>query len=672
MSPMATTPQPDQFVLEFGGYRYLPASPEQAGQVISGARAWDVTLVEDQNVPSGPFTVPLGDFSGGWAHMWYDQENGYDLADGFDTSVPGIGAVTWHRDSVATAQTATSAMQFFFVMKHPTDATITYLYHCAGRYVYKYPIAGTSPVVGTLIESHDLGAANIIAGPPAVFNGRAYVPRMTVATINTWSPSLTTWEELTTVAAGVGDTWTTGAANRQARGFTVWDGPLGSLLVLFNGNNIRTASAISSPPVDGDWSGTSAAGDGTYGITTLATYKPNLLVVGLQDGWGTFDEQLTFHYEKKLPPELYNCLGMAEHDGWVYIPSTMGRYRWRPGAYERIGAEWIRDKDMNTTSVFRSSGFVSIGETLFEVVAMLDAAVSTLELAVIGYYFEGGKVVPHMHHRISGAAAASSNPESGITVAKSQGGTWTAIVVACPTTAGNAQLSSFYFIYDGARPAAQSGNGAADTLAKSLRTSFYPLGSLAVQKTVRGIRFHLEVASAADIANMSVWYRFIPSLMFPAVAESWTQMLDSAGAAASFDDPGVVELWLPQTSAAVGRAIQFEFRVASGGTSAWYRIRDAEMFGTVDPELAEEIRAIVVAVEGQFEDGTWQQVDPRTQLTRLKALAEPNTAPVSYRDPTTGGTGRLKVQRAEFREIKFNDLGPRWVAILNLRQMEYS
>lgn len=769
---IASTIHPEQFVLELDGNRYHVATAGQAAEVGGGARSWHSKLVSDQNAKPQPFTEPLGDFSGGWGHMWYDAPNVYDLADGWDTSVPGAGAATWHRLGVTADQTGNANLpQFFFQMKHPTDTSITYLYHIVGRYVYKYPVDGSG--VGAILEKHDLGSSNFCLGQPAVFNGRAYVAR---ATANAWSPTLTTWEELTTVAttvvevqtiaisgsptsgtytvtyagnttagiawdavqatvqaalrtlagleqvtvvttgsspnythtvtmtgvplatgtssppemtssaaglaggapaiahattvAGVGDTWTVGSANRQARGFIVWDKPEGSVLVLFNANNIRTAAAISTPPVDGDWSDTTAAGDSSYGITALATYKPNLLVVGRQDGWGTFDETVTFHFEKLLPPDQWNCFGMLEHDGFVYIPTRLGRYEWAPGDYNRVGPEWTRDLDLNVASGNRSSGFASVGETLFEVINMV-APAGTAEYALIGYHVENGRLVPHMHHRIADSVAGAHHPLCGVHIVNTQDSENSIVVVGTPNDT-NTNISSFTFLFDGARPALHNGMGSADTLAKTLRTSFYPLGSLAVQKTVRGLRHHLEVHSSADIADMSVWFRFLPSLVFPSSAESWTQCLNSAGSAASFDDAGVVEVWLPQTSAGVGRAIQFEFRVASGGTAAWYRIKDAEMFGSLDPEMTQEIQTVLVLGEGQFEDGSWQQIDAGTQRTRLEALAELTTAAVSYRDPMTRSTGRIKVTSAEFREVKFTDLGPRYVAILGLRQQEYA
>lgn len=659
--------QPERFVLELNGDPYFLATPDQAKKA-GYSRAWEVKKVSDSEARSQPFSVKLGDFSGGWGHVWPKAPNTYHTAAGWDCSEPGM-ASTWARSGQTNAQTAGAGKKWFFIMKHPSASDTFYIYVCMGRYVHKHEVSPSTNFGATPVETHDLGVGNVIVGAPAVFNGRAYVPRGSDDSV--FAPTLTTWEELTTVANGAGDTWTTGSANRQARAFHVWDGPLGPVLVLANANKIRTASSISTPLVDGDWSDTSDAGDSSYGITDMASYKPNLLVIGRQDGWGTFNEEMAFKFEKKIPPDAQNCFGMAEHDGYIYIPTRMGNYRWRPGAYERVGEQ--RSQPQFSIGQSRSNGFVSGGEILYEVAGAPTSGDS--EWGLFSYREENGRLVSHMHQTIDLPSGATSDlfAQCGILVWAHPDDALVYVSIAHPSSTTQARVSTYRVLNKGAGPPWDY--ELTDSVAKTLRTPFYAFSSSAVQKTMRGIRFHLEASTTSDAAKMSVWFRFVPATY--AASESWTQMLNSSGAAASFQTAGIVELFFPKTSAAVGQAVQFEFREAAPAgaeVAAGYVVRDLELLGSVDVESTDEIIAVLVLGTGQHSDGTQERRDARTQMTELEALSDPQTAAVSYRDPRTGSTGYVKIlEGLTFKEVEFKPGQPsEWVAFVPMRKLEYA
>ncbi len=180
-------PRPSHEKLTLNGYPFLVATDAQ------GAPAWQTThLAVQEGDPVQEFAIPIGDFSKGSGYTYEGPAGTYDYAYGWDTTTPGR-PVTWPLRMTGESfiqTTADDSRGWQFVLSN-------YLYVCRGRYVHKYKISDAKDSVSAIISTHDLGPTGLIAGRPAVWQGRAYVPRKT----STAPSTITTFHQLTTVGS---------------------------------------------------------------------------------------------------------------------------------------------------------------------------------------------------------------------------------------------------------------------------------------------------------------------------------------------------------------------------------------------------------------------------------------------------------------------------------------
>lgn len=187
------TPLAIEQVLQLDGNRYFLASSAQAAQIEGVRRAWDVKRVPRQDGdPAQEFTLPLTDFSNGYGFTFAAQAGGYENADGWDLSAPGR-AVTW--PLLATATSATSDVNYRGWLYW--NAATGYMYMLRGSYAIKYQVNDT-PTAWPIVERHYFGASIVVAGRPAEFQGKLYVPLVDVSVAGT--ETLARFHELTTFA----------------------------------------------------------------------------------------------------------------------------------------------------------------------------------------------------------------------------------------------------------------------------------------------------------------------------------------------------------------------------------------------------------------------------------------------------------------------------------------
>lgn len=191
------TPRDSMLVAEIGGQRYHVAQESQASQVGGGARSWATERVALQESMPEPreFSIPVGDFSQGAGYTFADRPGVYDWADGWDASAPNKPG-TWPR--LATGATFTTVDYRGWIL--PLS---TYVYVMRGRYCAKYAIDDTAGATWPIIELHDFGSGNVVAGRPAEFLGKMYVPLRAGS-----GGALAVFHELTTVVSSVTESQT--------------------------------------------------------------------------------------------------------------------------------------------------------------------------------------------------------------------------------------------------------------------------------------------------------------------------------------------------------------------------------------------------------------------------------------------------------------------------------
>lgn len=181
----------DEFVLKLGGERYLVAEDR------NGVRQFRSNVVSTQGpIPLDEQAYPLADFSEGSGYSYERPGLGvYEQADGFDATSPG-NLATWPRLAVGESFTTADA---------PSDILQVglYMYVGRGRFVEKYALDDTVGSTWSILETHDLGSGNTLAGRPVLFQGKGYFPIRTGTT-----GSLQRFHELDTTNATVVETQT--------------------------------------------------------------------------------------------------------------------------------------------------------------------------------------------------------------------------------------------------------------------------------------------------------------------------------------------------------------------------------------------------------------------------------------------------------------------------------
>lgn len=219
-------PRKSLFKLDLGGETFLIATPDQAKQ--AGGRAWQVQRMPAQEADPAPeFHIDLSDFSDGAGLSFAQGLFGYSHARGWDASTPKKLA-TWPRFATLESFTTADSRGWGWQIG-------TYLYEARGRYVCKYAPQETFGSQWSIIEIHDLGSGNTIAGRPDKLNGKVYVPIRAGTT-----GALQRFHELTTIATTTAESQT----------ITITGTPTaGSYVLHFDGKD-TAAIAFNAPATD--------------------------------------------------------------------------------------------------------------------------------------------------------------------------------------------------------------------------------------------------------------------------------------------------------------------------------------------------------------------------------------------------------------------------------------
>lgn len=248
-----------------GGEEYFVATADQAQA--AGGRTWVTDLVPSQRAdPSQEFEVPLSDWSQGAGFSFAGLDGAYDRANGWDASTPGKPA-TWPQRATGESLTTADYKGWQFQLGN-------YLYVCRGRFVAKYAIDDTAGATWPVIEVHDLGSGIVVAGRPAIFKGKAYVPRRSGA-----GGTTELFHELTTVNTTVVETQTIVISGTPTSGtYTIsFDGKTTSALA-FNASGADVQAALRA------LAGLERVTVVTTGTTPNFTHTVTMTAVGGDDG----------------------------------------------------------------------------------------------------------------------------------------------------------------------------------------------------------------------------------------------------------------------------------------------------------------------------------------------------------------------------------------------------
>lgn len=316
------TPRLPEYVLQLNGKNFLLATPEQAkGQ--PGIRQWTVTKAPAQDGEWPPEQeIKLQDFGLGAGYTFQGPDGTYDRANGWDASAPGVIA-TWPQLTTCQSFTSDDVRGWVFQMGQ-------YVYVARGRWVVKYAIDDTSGVTWPILEIHDLGSGNDVAGRPDLFNQKYYVP---VSTSSTGQP----FHELSaqaTPTTGVQTVTISGSPTGGSYTLT-WNGNTTSVIA-YNAPQATVQAALQALP--GLWlatvstSGTSPnythtvtmtaagatlAGSAVGAITATSSLTggsspavtPAVTTAGVGDTWNAGPSDRTFRCFRAFQYKLYGAKG---------------------------------------------------------------------------------------------------------------------------------------------------------------------------------------------------------------------------------------------------------------------------------------------------------------------------------------------------------------------------
>lgn len=179
-------------VLALDGKRYFLASAGQVEDIQGITRSWQVKRIPRQEGdPTQEFTIPLGSFHDGYGFTFADRAGVYEMAAGWDLSAPGK-AITYPR--MTTAEAVTSSNYRGWIIWDPASG---YMYMLRGSYGTKYLVDDTTDE-WPIQEYVYFGANIVVAGRPALFQGRWYVPMVDVSTPS--AETLSAFWELNAIA----------------------------------------------------------------------------------------------------------------------------------------------------------------------------------------------------------------------------------------------------------------------------------------------------------------------------------------------------------------------------------------------------------------------------------------------------------------------------------------
>ncbi len=614
-------------VVAFDGKRYKVLSNNEA-RTVSGRR-WAVTRRPTQAAEPKEFPIEVNTFHEGSGFSFDGLPGVYDFANGWDGRSPGKLA-TWPRFATGTATVLATAPGKPWLF----DDGLGYVYMLWGRYISKYLVNLASATWTKAVADVDLGAANVVAGRPASYKGKWYIP---VKNLSTGVAQV--FQQLTPGGAGV-DAYAAGPAGAEALGFQTWR----TLLARYNGISVYTVSA--NPLLLGDWGAATDVDNSSFPITDLAVWDKYLMVRNARGLW-SFDENLKTINEI---PDLQSILnssigpGMAYSNGYLLVPHIAALVRWHAGSWLGIGPEQEHALEGDLSEGWGPvSDVVPYGEHFYA--AHNDSSHGT---GAILSYSHGrgsrGPLVPHCHHQATGTF-------EGLAVVQDTARTQS-LLVAAQVSAD--RLTATPYAYELER----AGMFAADdpSVAKAAESVTFYTSRLAkpsrsVQKTYRTFEFWLDASPQTNTPGLQVWASVDNGAFF--------QLADAAGAAATSLTTGFKRLFFPATAAAVGHWVQLRFTVPAKGAGvvAQYTIREGMVYAEARPQTTEVVSTWLKMDRQRFEDGT---EDPRTvqqQLADLKALFGPNSAPVSYNGPN-GETGFVAMQSVALHEAVFKEGSP--------------
>lgn len=291
--------------------RFFVATPEQAR--LPEVQQWQVQEIPAQDGEWQPEqTLALHDFANGAGFTFQGAQGTYEYASGWDASAPGVVA-SWPSLTTGEAFASDAVHGWVFQLGG-------FIYVARGRWVCKYAINDTPGATWPILEIHDLGSGNDIAGRPDNFNDKAYVP-VRIGTTGTLQP----FHELTAQATPTTGVQTITIAGTPTGGtYTLtWNGNTTSALV-FNATQAQVQAALQALP--GLWKVTVATTGTSPNYThTVTMTAAGATLAGSAVGAITATSSLTGGSPTITPAVTTAGVG----DTWNTGPSGAGTHQFR-------------------------------------------------------------------------------------------------------------------------------------------------------------------------------------------------------------------------------------------------------------------------------------------------------------------------------------------------------
>lgn len=618
---MSETAIPSRRVFSIAGVRMELATGDVLRE-FRRTRAWERTFVTAQEARRQPFEIPVG-FALGSGFYESPISGGYWVSDGWALDGGGI-ARTFGRHANLERGTYNGTRRGWIIQFGD------YVYILRGRYCDKYQMNDTHGVEWAIVDTEDFGANIAVAGRPAIFQSKLYVPL-----INESTGALQDFKRITAQdSSGMTDTWDAGSGV-VARWFKTW----GSRLARGFADTVSLVSADADPTDANDWGAAYTVGASGQPVTDAAVYD-DLLFIGKPDGLYSFDESSRAHQELPdleavIDPD--NCIGMEAVQAALFVPHAVGTVRWRPGGYSVVGeeqeglAEGSDGVDSVTYAGGWTPGFAAYGKQIYYVKGRR-ASGSPQEVEP---HF--GVLTPS-RQRVAGHTPHMLKLEDDILehvrVVTSPGGVPYAVTLAVDES-GGVTIPRAYRLPQNGQPIARDPNVPRDPDGTArLVTSFYR----GADTTIRNVYEHVIV----DV---------------PTVEESLTvsRDIDNTGDVAfpAITTPGVHRLRIPASDgeSRSGGPMRLTFE-ADGETM----MRDIRVRGYRVTYSDEAFSVAVLLRDGQLEDGSVRRSTRSAQLDLVRALMQPDftpgedAEPPTIKDPDTGQTLRAIITGIDLRD----------------------
>lgn len=616
---MQQTTRPSRRVFEIGGLR-LELAAEDVVRQFRRERSWMRSFVSAQEVSRQPFEIPVA-FALGAGFYESPVPGGYWVGDGWALDGGGI-ARTFGRHANLEEGPYDGTRRGWIAQVGP------YVYVLRGRYAVKYEMNDTHGEEWAILDTHDFGENLAVAGRPALFKERLYVPL-----INESTGALANFVRITALDdTGFQDDWDEGSV--PARCFRTW----GTRLARGVNDGISLVSA--DPMVEGDWGTFYQIGATGLPVTDLAVYD-DLLFVGKPDGLFSFDEsarprQMLPDLENVIDPD--NCIGMEAAQAALLVPHAVGTVRWRPGGYSIVGEEQDGLAEGNdgvadfTYAGGWTPGFAPYGKQVYYVKGRRASGSPAEVEPHFGVMVPGRiRTSPYIPHMLK----VEDEILEHVRVVTSPGGVPYAITLAVDS-AGGVTIPRAYRLPQNGQPIARDPNvpRTPDGTAR-LVTSFFR----GTDTTVRNVYQHVIVDAPTVEGELTV---------------SWD--IDNTGPTsfAPITEPGVHLLRIPveDNPPRAGGPLRLTFEA-----DAHTLMRDIRVRGHRVTYSDEEFVAVTILRDGQLEDGSTRRMTRSAQLRAVRGLMlepdfEPGASsePPLIKDPDTG-----ELLRAVVLDVKFRD-----------------